>query len=262
MLFVSDVHGATAALARVVNLGEEVVILGDLINLTDYRTGEGAVAAVLGIDLARVNSEARARGDFAGMRAAWMKAAGDDLDLIRSEIVKQYELQYTEMGGALEGGSGLVIHGNVDRPAMMVDRLPPGFRYVHGEVVELEGLRLGLVGGGVPTPLAAEGEIPDDEMTGLLDSLGPVDVLCTHIPPAVTALRHDVITDRDERGSEQILAYIREHQPRYHFYGDIHQPQASTWRIGKTRCVNAGYFRATGRYLRLDSAGLQTGTVG
>jgi hypothetical protein len=32
----------------------------------------------------------------------------------------------------------------------------------------------------------------------------------------------------------------------------VHQPQASTWRIGRTRCRNVGYFRATGRPLRLD----------
>src|SRR5690606_20892261 len=157
---------------------------------------------------------------------------------------------------------GLVIHGNVDRPAMMIEALPEGFRFAHGETAEVEGWRLGLVGGGIPTPLGADGEISDEEMTGLLAGLGEVDVLCTHIPPAIPPLRHDVITDRDERGSVQVLEYIREYQPRYHFYGDIHQPQATTWRIGRTRCVNVGYFRATGRYLRLDSAGLHTGRVG
>jgi len=262
MLFVSDVHGAAAALGRLVALGDEIVVLGDLINLTDYRTGEGAVADVLGIDLARINAEARARGDYVGMRAAWIAAAGEDLDRVREKIIEVYRRQYAEVIASLEGGRGVVIHGNVDRPAMILDVLPTGFRYVHGGVVELEGWRLGLVGGGIPTPLRAEGEIPDEEMSALLAGLGPVDVLCTHIPPAVRSLRRDVITARDERGSVQILEYILEHQPRYHLYGDIHQPQASTWRIGRTRCVNAGYFRATGRYLRLDSSGLQTGTVG
>ena len=262
MLFISDIHGAARALGKVCSLDETVVILGDLINLTDYRTGEGAVAQVLGLDLARSNAAARARGDYMGMRAAWVEAAGEDLERIRSAIVEVYEEQYTEMLAAMAGGSGLVIHGNVDRPSMMVDRLPAGFSYAHGQVVEIDGFSLGLIGGGKPTPLGAEGEISDAEMEELLEGLGAVDVLCTHIPPAIRPLRHDVITDRDERGSEQILAYIRKYQPRYHIYGDIHQPQASHWRIGRTRCVNAGYFRATGRYLRLDPAGLQTGRVG
>jgi len=42
-----------------------------------------------------------------------------------------------------------------------------------------------------------------------------------------------------------------------HFFGDVHQPQASTWRIGSTRCRNVGYFRATERALPLDLADLE-----
>ncbi len=262
MIFVSDIHAAAAPLARIVALKETLIVLGDLVNLTDYRTGQGAVAEVLGMGAAAANSEARARGDFAGMRAAWMRAAGEDIDVIREKLAQVYQGQYDEIMAALSGGEGLVIHGNVDRPSMMVDSLPDGYRFAHGEVADVEGFRLGLVGGGVPTPLQAEGETSDEEMMVLLAGLGPVDVLCTHIPPAIRALRHDVITDRDERGSEAVLAYIREHQPRYHFFGDIHQPQATTWRVGSTRCFNTGYFRATGRYLRLDHAGVHIGKVG
>jgi Icc-related predicted phosphoesterase len=98
-------------------------------------------------------------------------------------------------------------------------------------------------------------------MTAILDGLGPVDVLCTHVPPAVPALRTDVITGREERGSEPIGEYLRRIQPIYHLFGDVHQPQASTWRVGRTRCVNAGYFRATGRYLRLDDAIVHIGSI-
>ena len=35
-----------------------------------------------------------------------------------------------------------------------------------------------------------------------------------------------------------------------HILGDIHQPRATTWRLGSTICINAGYFRATGRPVR------------
>lgn len=261
MLLVSDIHGAASALTRVVAMGEPVVILGDFINLTDYRSGEGAVAEVLGLDLAKETARSRAKGDYKGMMSLWVKAAGEDAESVRAAMAEVYRRQYEEMAQALAGGEGLVIHGNVDRPSLMAEMLPDGYRYAHGMTVELEGYRLGLVGGGIPTPLQAEGETSDEEMESLLEAMGPVDVLCTHIPPALRALRHDVITDRDERGSVAVLRYVERHQPRFHFFGDIHQPQATRWRVGRTGCHNAGYFRATGRYLRLDSSGVQTGRV-
>lgn len=262
MLFVSDVHGAAGALRRLVDMGEPVAILGDLANLTDYRSGEGAVADVLGIGFARAASSARGEGDFEAMRSLWTREVGDRGDQIRDAIGEALERQYTEVGEALQGGSGLVIHGNVDRPDKLVAALPTGFRYLHGEVVELNGTSFGFVGGGVSTPLQADGEVPDDEMSAILDRMGPVEVLCTHVAPALRPLRLDVITGREERGSEPVLAYLYDQKPRLHLFGDIHQAQASTWRVGATRCLNTGYFRATGRYLRIEHGRLQRGRVG
>ncbi len=261
MIFVSDVHDSPSALGRLVELGEEIVILGDLVNLTDYRTGEGAVSAVMGSEFASKASQARARGNYGEMRSLWIEHAGPS-DEVRSRIGTELRDQYRRVGQALEGGTGYVIHGNVDRPGPLIESLPDGFRYVHGEVVEDGGVRFGFVGGGVETPLHADGEISDDEMTDILESLGSVDVLCTHVAPAVPSLRRDVITGREERGSDPVLEYVRRHQPRFHMFGDVHQPQASTWRLGATRFFNAGYFRATGRYLRLEGPIVQIGALG
>jgi Icc-related predicted phosphoesterase len=261
MIFISDVHDSSESLRRVVALGEEVVILGDLVNLTDYRTGEGAVAEVLGIDFATRTSIARARGDYPEMRNLWREEAALTGEDLRARIGDELTNQYARAGAALLGGRGLVIHGNVDRPEALQAALPEGYSYVHGQVVERHGLRFGFVGGGVPTPLGAAGEVSDEDMAQLLESLGHIDVLCSHVPPAVPALRTDVVTGREERGSLPILEYLLERQPRFHFFGDVHQPQAATWRIGRTRCHNAGYFRATGRYLRLDGAIVHIGAV-
>lgn len=257
MLFVSDVHGAAGPLRRLVRLGEPVVVLGDLVNLTDYRNGQGAVADVLDAEVADATAKARAAGDYEGMRQLWRDHSGVDIGTLRSQIESALDLQYQEVSAALSGGTGLVIHGNVDRPEKVKASLPEGFKYVHGDVVELDGLSLGLVGGGTSTPMAVPGEVSDEEMMSMLDELGPVDVLCTHVPPAIDVLRRDVITGREERGSGPIRDYLQRHQPRFHFFGDVHQAQATAWRVGSTRCFNAGYFRATGRYLRLESAMVQ-----
>lgn len=254
MIFISDVHDAPAGLARLVELGEEIAILGDLVNLTDYRTGKGAVAAVMGSDFASRSSAARGKGAYSEMRSLWRERSAESAEDLRRLIGDELADQYKRAGEALVGGRGLVIHGNVDRPEPLQASIPETFRYVHGEVVERGGMRLGFVGGGVATPLQADGEVSDDEMTAILDSMGPVDILCTHVAPAIPPLRRDVVTGREERGSEPVRDYLVAHQPRFHLHGDVHQPQASTWRVGRTTCMNAGYFRATGRFLRLKDA--------
>lgn len=259
MIFVSDVHGALQPLRRLAASGETLIVLGDLVNLTDYRSGEGAIADALGLEFAQSAGEARAAGDYAEMRALWTNRVGDRSDEVRRSIRDSLRRQYDQIGEALDGGHGFVIHGNVDRPDILISSLPTGFRFVHGETVEVDGLVVGFAGGGVSTPIRAAGEVSDTEMTALLGDFGEVDVLCTHVPPAVPALRTDVITGREERGSGPVRDFVLRRRPRFHLFGDIHQAQATMWRLGATWCHNAGYFRATGRYLRLDRNGVRPG---
>lgn len=251
MLVVSDVHGAFDALHRVASRGEVLLVLGDLLNISDYRTGEGITADVLGIDFARAAASARAAGDYAGMRSLWQERVGDDLAGFRAAFDDEVERQYEATGRALaDAVEAYVTFGNVDRPDRLRAHLPASARFVDAEVIEVEGVRIGIVGGGVSTPLGAAGEVSDEDMTVKLDALGPVDVLCSHLPPSVPPLHRDVITGRLERASRPILDYLMRYQPAHHFFGDVHQPQANRWRVGRTLCQNVGYFRATGRAVR------------
>jgi Icc-related predicted phosphoesterase len=247
VLVVSDVHGAFDDLARVIGTGEVVLVLGDLINLMDYRTGEGIIADVLGVEFARAAAELRAKGDYPALRELWRAEVGDRFTSVREAIDRRAEDEYAACRRALAGGTGYVTYGNVDRPDLLARSLPDGMRFVDGTVVELEGLRFGFVGGGVATPVGADGEVTDEEMFEKLAAIGEVDVLCSHLPPAVTPLHVDVVTGRAERSSRPILEYLLDVQPRFHFFGDVHQPQATHWRVGRTRCRNVGYFRATRR---------------
>ena len=250
MLLAADVHGAFDGLARLISRGETVVILGDLLNFVDYRTGDGIATDVFGREFAEASMQFRRRGDFAASREMWREYSRGREDDVRAMVGAEIQSQYQQMHDALSGGSGFVTHGNVDVPGILQSHLPDGFQYVHGEVVEADGVRLGLIGGGSTTGLNAAGEIGEEEMEGLLEALGPVDVLGTHVPPAIDPLRRDVITGRLEGGSVAIAGYLRRHQPAVHFFGDIHQPQATSWRVGRTRCANVGYFRATNRAVR------------
>ncbi len=256
MLVVSDVHGAFEDLREVAQRGETLLILGDLLNLMDYRTGEGLVADVLGIEFARASAEARGRGDYRRMRDLWIEHIGDRGAEVRAEIVEAGRRQYAQMAEALEGCQAYVTYGNVDRPEMLAEYLPEGCTFVDAVALEIDGVRVGFVGGGISTPVGAAGEVTDEEMTVKLASLGGVDVLCSHLPPAIDALCTDVITGREERSSAPILSYIEEHQPALHLFGDVHQPKAQRWRIGRTIARNVGYFRATRRPLVLDPGSL------
>lgn len=247
MLVVADIHGSFDALARLTATGETLVILGDLLNFVDYRTGHGIAADVFGMEFAAAAMQFRRRGDFTGSRRLWRERSAGREEEIRTRVGEAIRSQYLAMRAALDGGNGFVTHGNVDVPDLLASHLPDGFRYVNGEAVEIDGVRVGMIGGGSTTGLNVSGEIEDEQMAALLDAVGEVDVLGTHVPPAIDALRRDVITGRLEGGSAAITDYLLRHQPEVHYFGDIHQPQASQWRVGGTRCVNVGYFRATER---------------
>jgi Icc-related predicted phosphoesterase len=250
MLLVSDVHGAFDDLARVAHQGEPLVMLGDFVNFVDYRTNDGILADVLGHEFVGEAAKLRANGDYVGSRRLWRDRFGAGNERIRDGIKAGVERQYAQLSSSLIGARGYATFGNVDWPALLERSLPAGVEYVDGEAFELEGIVIGLVGGGAPTPLGVPGEVSEWEFAEKLRDLGPVDILCTHLPPAVPALRRDVITGRLESGSQILLEYLMRHRPRYHYFGDIHQPQASRWRIGPTLCINVGYFRATRRAVR------------
>lgn len=250
MLIVSDVHAAFAELSRVASLGEPLLVLGDLLNFVDYRTGAGIAADVYGRDHALEFIRNRSTGDWEANRRLWQRTvAGRAEELAartREEVVRQYAAART----ALIGADAYVIFGNVDWPEEMDASLSETVRLVDGQVVEIEGYSVGFAGGGVPTPARARGEVSHESMAAKLEALGQVDILCTHVPPSVGPLHRDVITGAMERSSPVVLDYLHSHRPRYHYFGDIHQPQAQSWRVGTTICRNVGYFRATARAVR------------
>ncbi len=247
MLIISDVHAAFGALAEVARSGETLLILGDLLNFIDYRTGEGMACEVYGEEFVRQIIGHRARGDWKASRSLWAEASEGREHELRERLRQAALRQYEQTREALAGANAYVTFGNVDWPDALRECLPAGCRFVDGEVVEIEGYRVGFVGGGSPTPINALGEVSHEDMRTKLESLGHVDILCSHLPPAVEPLYRDVVTGQLERSSPPILEYIKRERPRWHYFGDVHQPQAQRWRIGETISINVGYFRATER---------------
>ena len=166
---------------------------------------------------------------------------GEDLRTLTDQAIRR---QYAAMFGALAEPAYLT-YGNVDVPRMWDGYLKPGHQVIDGGRAVVGDVTFGFVGAGLVSPYRTPNEIGQQEFAAKLGAVGGVDVICTHIPPAVPELLYDTVARRMETGSTALLDMIRRTQPRYAFFGHVHNPLARRVRIGRTECVNVGHFRAT-----------------
>jgi Icc-related predicted phosphoesterase len=250
---VSDVHGEVEALKRAGDGADALVVLGDLVDYIDYRDPRGGILGrVLGPDasatFARLRREGRPGELLAFARRMW-DGTPDPAAAVADAIREQYTALFAAMTAPT-----WAIPGNVDSPGLWPEFARPGLTMPDGRVEVVGGLRFGFVGG-IPLP---PGVAPRtgaawhphvrvaEEYAAAVAGLGPVDVLCSHAPPAVPELAYDVVTRRAEAASPALLDRIRTDRPRCAVFGHVHQPLAARVRCGRTECVNAGHFRRTG----------------
>lgn len=243
LAIISDVHAQTEGLAGAAAGADLFVCLGDLILFLDYDDpAQGIFADLHGEQFARQYIALRTANRWEEARelshALWARSGRDPWPAIEGAVERQYE----ELFGLLP--DGLYIYGNVDVPSKWSKYLRPGQRVVDGTVVESGGLRMGFVGGGLPSPMRTPYEIPEAEFDAKIDAVGDVDVLFSHIPPAVPELTYDTAARRFERGSAGLLRAIHRWQPRYVFHGHVHTPLAARHRIGRTEIINVGHYRS------------------
>jgi Icc-related predicted phosphoesterase len=243
---VSDVHGNAGALERAGDGADALVCLGDLLLFVDYDDhsagilgdlfGPEAVGRVVALRTARRYAEAREVS-----RGLWAQV-GDRDTVIAGKVREQYGRIFAAFPTPT-----YITYGNVDVPTAWPEFARDGVHVHDGTVAELDGWRFGFVGGGLPSPMRTPFEVPEEEYAAKVAALGEVDVLCSHIPPALPELTYDTVARRFEKGSTALLEAIRSTQPRYALFGHVHQPLQQRMRVGRTECVNVGHFRAAGR---------------
>jgi Icc-related predicted phosphoesterase len=246
---VSDVHGAADALKEAGDGSDMLICLGDMLLFLDYADySQGIFAELYGAEHAREYIELRterrfdeARALTAGIAARITAERGTDLRSLTEAAIRR---QYAELFGALAEPAYLT-YGNVDVPRLWDTYRKPGHRVIDGGRAVVGGVTFGFVGAGLISPYRTPNEVTDSEYAAKLDGVGTVDVLCTHIPPAVPELLYDTKARRMETGSAALLDVIRRTQPRYAFFGHVHNPLVRRVRVGRTECVNVGHFRAT-----------------
>ncbi|SDC48854.1 Predicted phosphoesterase [Actinokineospora iranica] len=250
---VSDVHGNSEALARSGEGADALVVLGDLIDFVDYHDhGGGIMGQVFGAEkvsvFARLRRE-RLHTDAAEYAKRLWSGLENAADVVEEAVREQYKRLFAAMTAPT-----YATPGNVDVPGLWAEFAGDGVRVLDGEVAEVGGLRFGFVGGALLPPGAGprRGGVFRPYLRTAADfdaataALGPVDVLCSHIPPDVPELTYDVLARRLEIGSAGLLRAIREHAPRWSVFGHVHQPLAARLRVGRTECANVGHFQRTG----------------
>jgi len=248
---ISDLHGAVEHLPPAGEGADVLLVLGDLINLLDYRTWDGILVEVFGREPVSTAAGLRAQGRYEEARAMFRSRA-EDLEAARDRVRELAAEQYAAVFARLPAGT-IVTFGNADIPDLLEAARPPGVRFADGEVVELDGVRFGFVGGGVQTPIGAAGEVSQERYDAKFEAVGPADVICTHMPPRLPWFCYDVVAGRFEPGATGLLRYVQEHRPRYALFGHVHQPLASRGTIGRTELVNVGHFQAHGQGFTLDT---------
>ncbi|MDN5750563.1 MAG: metallophosphoesterase [Pseudonocardia sp.] len=250
---VADVHGSVDALARAGDGADALLVLGDLVDFVDYQNPHrGILGRVLGAEVSARFGEIRTHGRpgelMAFAREAWSRVP--DPAAVVADAVRE---QYAELFAAMTTPTW-AIPGNVDLPALWPEFVRDPVAAPDGRVVTLGGLRVGFVGG-APLPPGVEPRrggpwrpnlLRAHEYTALVESLPEVDVLCSHVPPAVPELSYDVVSRSTEAASPALLDVVARDRPRAALFGHVHQPLCARRRVGATECVNVGHFRRTG----------------
>lgn len=251
---VSDVHGNADALARAGEGADALVVLGDLLDFVDYHDhSRGILGQVLGPEkvgrFARLRS-GRDRGDIAEFaRTMWQ-----ELDDPANRVTEAIHEQYAKLFAAMTAPT-YATPGNVDAPEAWPEFATGDLRILDGESADIGGLCFGFVGGGL---LPRGGRLRHngvwapylrtrENFAASLTALPHVDVLCSHVPPAVPELAYDVVARRAETCSTELLERIETDRPRWALFGHVHQPLAPRVRVGRTECVNVGHFQRTER---------------
>lgn len=240
---VSDIHGAYDELAGQLSPDDLLIMLGDYAQLVDFQTLDGVLTQAFTRDEVKQVLDWLDAGEKAKARRFLARFAQPEGDRF-PEVSRLVAADYRRMCAQIPCKAYL-LYGNTDYPGLLKGALKDGLQLVEAGVVEVDGVKIGLVSGAPPMTWTFDlpGVVTEEVYRERVASLGKVDILCSHVPPRLPELSYDVVARRDELGSRHLLDYIRDVQPAWAYFGHVHHPQQSFLRVGRTKVRNVGCFR-------------------
>jgi uncharacterized protein len=179
---------------------------------------------------------------MARARAADLVAASREADLvIGAGDFGNMRQGVAEAMAMLDGIAAplVMVPGNNESEAELRAAAPEGAHVLHGTGVEIGGLQIFGLGGGVPvTPFGAwSWDFTEDEAAALLAGADGADILISHSPPKGIA---DRTSTGHSVGSTAVRDAIDRVQPRLLVCGHIHDCWGEDVQRGTTRIVNLG----------------------
>ena len=133
----------------------------------------------------------------------------------------------------------VVVPGNAESSDELRDAAHAGTTVLHGEAMEIEGLRLFGLGYGIPiTPFGDWScDMSDTQAEEMLATCEAADIMVFHSPPKGIS---DATSTGASVGSQAIRDAIERVQPKLVVCGHIHDSWGQEGMIGATRVVNLG----------------------
>lgn len=133
----------------------------------------------------------------------------------------------------------VLIPGNAESRDELIAAAPEGAVVLHGQGIEIGGLRLFGLGYGVPeTPFGAWScDLSESRAAEMLATCDVADIMILHSPPKGIV---DLTSTGQSVGSEAISAAIARIQPQMAVCGHIHDSWGKRDAIGASEVVNLG----------------------
>lgn len=133
----------------------------------------------------------------------------------------------------------VLVPGNNESLDELQGAAPAGAQVLHGQSVEIDGLIIFGIGGGIPvTPFGGwSWDLTEAEAEALLAGADGADVIVSHSPAKGLA---DRTSTGHSVGSTAVLAAVERVQPRLMVCGHIHDCWGEEGTIGATRVKNLG----------------------
>src|SRR5207249_465538 len=135
VMAISDLHGAADHLEAAARECDVLFVLGDLINVLDYRTMDGILVEVFGREPVATAAILRSEGRFEEARAAIRRHATEEVDT-RRRFLDLARAEYERVFRALPERS-YVTFGNVDIPDLLPASTPDRVPFADGDAVRI-----------------------------------------------------------------------------------------------------------------------------